>query len=111
VPPLVMNPLLRQAAQAHSEDMLDNNFFSHTGSNGSSHGQRISATGYRAATTGENIAAGRSTADATMNQWMNSSGHCRNLMSADFTEIGVGHANGSGARYRDYWTQKFGRPR
>jgi uncharacterized protein YkwD len=42
-----------------------------------------------------------------MEQWMNSPGHCRNIMSGGSNEIGVGH--GLGGQYGHYWVQKFGR--
>jgi uncharacterized protein YkwD len=58
LPPLAANAALATAAQAHSNDMANNNFFSHTGSDGSNPGQRISRAGYSWYTYGENIAAG-----------------------------------------------------
>lgn len=58
LPPLTANAALTAAALAHSNDMATNNFFSHTGSDGSSPGQRISRAGYSYYTYGENIAAG-----------------------------------------------------
>ncbi len=58
VPALAWNDALTQASLVHSEDMVALNFFSHTGSNGSSAGQRATAAGYVWSTWGENIAAG-----------------------------------------------------
>ena len=52
---------------------------------------RMELAGYTWRAAGENIAAGNSTAAATMDQWMNSSGHCRNIMNGDFSDLGVGH--------------------
>jgi uncharacterized protein YkwD len=105
---LTMNPALRCAARVHSKDMVDQNYFDHTGPNGDTPGDRIDAAGYLWSTWGENIAAGNSTAAATMDQWMNSDGHCANIMNPAFSEIGVGYY--PGGSYGHYWTQAFGHP-
>jgi uncharacterized protein YkwD len=84
--------------------------FSHTGAGGSSVGDRLTAAGYDWSRWAENIAAGRSTASGTVNQWLDSPGHCHNLMSPQVTETGVGYAYNSAAPYRHYWTHDFARP-
>lgn len=108
VPPLAMSPELRQAARLHSADMATQNYFDHTSQDGRSFGQRAAEAGYRGAPVGENIAAGSAGAEATFTQWLNSPGHCQNMMSGRATEIGIGHAYDDGARYGHYWTQVFG---
>lgn len=108
VPPLAMSPELRQAARLHSADMATQNYFDHTSQGGRSFGQRAAEAGYRGAPVGENIAAGSAGAEATFTQWLNSPGHCQNMMSGRATEIGIGHAYDDGARYGHYWTQVFG---
>jgi uncharacterized protein YkwD len=107
-PPLTMNPALRCASRNHSKDMAVNNYFSHNNLQGQTPFQRMQLAGYSYSAAGENIAAGNSTAAATMQQWMNSDGHCANIMNPNFQEIGVGYYPGGG--YGHYWTQKFGRP-
>lgn len=104
--PLKANSLLRTSAQAHSQDMADHNYFDHTNLKGQSPFDRITATGYRYWTAGENIAAGQPTPAAVVQAWLDSPGHCRNMMDPDFTELGVGVANGG--HYGIYWTQNFG---
>ena len=106
--PLTMNPALRCAARVHSKDMVDRNFFDHTNPSGESPFQRMAEAGYNYSTAGENIAAGNSTAAATMDQWMNSDGHCGNIMNPAFTELGVGYY--PGGQYGHMWTQVFGTP-
>jgi uncharacterized protein YkwD len=106
VGPLVMSAELQRAAQLHAQDMADNNYFDHTSLDGRSFSARSRDAGYTGSPTGENIAAGNSTPEATMQQWMSSPGHCRNIMSGSSNEIGVGH--GLGGRYGHYWVQKFG---
>ena len=106
---LTMNPALRCAARAHSKDMIDRKFFDHTNPSGEGPPQRVAKTGYMARNWGENIAAGNSAAMATMEQWLTSTGHCQNLMSGSFKQIGVGYR--PGGSYRHYWTQVFGTAR
>ena len=89
---------LEQAAQGHSTSMADNDYFSHTGLDGSSPGDRITAAGYQWRTYGENIAAGYSNADDVINAWLNSPGHCANIMNPNFTEIGVASAENSSSQ-------------
>lgn len=106
-PPLEGDPNLHLAAQVHADDMVQNDFFSHTGSDGSSFSQRIQRTAFSGQPVGENIAAGNRTAQATVQQWADSDGHCRNMMNPNATKLGVGYAEG--ATYGYYWVQVFGR--
>jgi uncharacterized protein YkwD len=105
-PPVSWSENLAMAAYLHSEDMALNNFFSHTGSDGSSAGQRISRQGYPWRAYGENIAVGYPTISSVIQGWLGSEGHCRNLMDPDFTEIGAGYAIGpfGGNLAARYWT-------
>jgi uncharacterized protein YkwD len=105
-PAVAWNCLLENAAYGHSASMAKNNFFSHTGQDGSDPGDRISAAGYNWTTYGENIAAGSRDAESVMDQWLTSAGHCDNLMNPSVKDMGVGVANGSGS-YGSYWTQVF----
>lgn len=110
VPALTLDTRLRCAARKHSKDMGLNNFFSHTGSNGSTPWQRITSAGYTYSRAGENIAAGYSTPSTVVASWMTSSGHCNNIMSPNFKHLGVGYYYRSGSPYGHYWTQDFGAP-
>jgi uncharacterized protein YkwD len=104
--PVSWSDNLAMAAYLHSEDMGLNNFFSHTGSDGGSAGQRISWQGYPWRTYGENIAVGYPTVSSVIQGWLGSEGHCRNLMNPAFTEIGAGYAIGpfGGNPAARYWT-------
>ena len=112
---LSWNCQLQNAAQRHSGDMLKNNFFNHTGSDGLSVGDRTTASGYSWSRVGENIAANQTTITQVMTGWLKSPGHCSNIMSAGFTEFGSALATASAATntsdYSHYWTQVFARPR
>ncbi len=92
------NDQLATASYDHSLDMNNNDFFSHTGSNGSNTGQRLSAAGYPWRSYGENIAAGYQNEQAVVDGWLRSEGHCRNIMNAGVKEMGVGRGG-------TYWTQ------
>jgi uncharacterized protein YkwD len=105
--PLRIHSQLNAAAQAHSNDMARNDFMSHTGSDGSSMGDRIKRHGYNFRTAGENVAAGQRSPQDVMRSWMNSPGHRQNILNPNFRDIGVGYAQGGG-RFGIYWTQKFG---
>ncbi|HMG67023.1 MAG TPA: CAP domain-containing protein [Chitinophagaceae bacterium] len=98
---LVWNDQLAKAAYDHTADMYTNNYFSHTGLDGSDPGQRITAAGYSWNSYGENIANGYATEQSVMNAWLNSEGHCKNIMNSGFKDIGAG-------RDGNYWTQDFG---
>jgi uncharacterized protein YkwD len=104
---LTADAALHEAAQAHANDMAANDFFSHTGSDGSQFFERIEWTGYQGQPVGENIAAGQSTASQVVGGWMESDGHCRNIMNPSATKIGVGFAEGG--PYGTLWVQVFAR--
>jgi len=106
--PVRLDARLNNAAAKHSTDMAANNYFSHTSRNGASFVTRIKAEGYPTPRS-ENIAAGRTTAQATLTQWMNSAGHRRNILDCTAKDMGVGVASNPRSTYRTYWTQDFGR--
>ena len=111
-PAVAWNALLTQAADGHSQDMAAQNYFDHTSRDGRTFSQRIDATGYAWSSAGENIAAGYASVDAVMDGWTASAGHCANLMSPNFTEIGVACVPGtSSTTYSNYWTMDLARPR
>ncbi|MCP3754650.1 CAP domain-containing protein [Streptomyces sp. TBY4] len=105
-PVLTVNEKLTKAAQDHSEDMAAHSNMSHTGSDGSDPGQRITRAGYQWRTYAENVAYGYPTAAAVMEGWMNSPGHKRNILDCSVKEIGIGLAQPG-----QYWTQDFGAAR
>jgi uncharacterized protein YkwD len=105
VAPLAWHCNLKTAAEGHSASMAENGFFSHTGLDGSDPGDRISATGYGWRAYGENIAYGYPDEEAVMEGWLESSGHCENIMNDRFTEMGAASAKSSSGLL--YWTQDF----
>lgn len=111
LPPLVSDPALNAAALAHSRDMAEHDFFSHTGSDGSSACGRMAAAGYSPIwACGENIAAGYSSPEEVVAAWMSSAGHRANILSPYYQHIGVGYVYDAGdtfGPYYHYWTQDF----
>ena len=112
--PLTLNNQLAQAAQGHSDSMAADDFFNHTGADGSDVSDRVEDTGYQYSRTGENIAAGQTTAEQVVQGWMDSPGHRANILNPDFTEIGIGYEfledDTGSVNYNHYWTQVFGTP-
>jgi uncharacterized protein YkwD len=93
---------LDTAAQAHSVDMAQHNYFDHTTPSGVTFDQREKAAGYPSP-GGENIAEGQTSAQQVMTDWMNSEGHRANILNCQFTAIGIGLDTDGW-----YWTQDFG---
>ena len=100
--PLRTDPMLAQAAQDHSGDMAQRDYFDHTTPEGLTFAERIVNAGYP--TPGaENIARGQQDAADVMQSWMDSDGHRANIQNCDLKSIGVGlDENGM------FWTQDFG---
>jgi uncharacterized protein YkwD len=109
--PLVLSDSLQRAALAHARDMADRSTLSHAGGDGSTAGERASRAGYRWRLIGENIAAGQSTPEQVVADWVKSPRHCANLMSAEFSEMGVAFAVEPLSVAGIYWTQLFASPR
>ncbi|MEM8560657.1 MAG: MopE-related protein [Pseudomonadota bacterium] len=112
VAPLTWSCELKKAAYGHSWDMATNNFFSHTGSGNTSVGTRATNAGYRWRVVAENIAAGLSysAVDRVVQAWVDSPGHCANLMRESVTNFGSAKYSDNSSRYTVYWTQVFGAP-
>lgn len=114
--PLKMQPQLRCSSRLHSKYMADTGDFNHTQTSTMLDPfARMKAAGYQFRTAGENIAAGQQTPKAVVDGWLDSDGHCRNIMDPGFTELGVGYVvskagTGLGGRATPYWTQNFGKP-
>ena len=108
--PLALNPALTQAAQAHSRDMATQRYFSHQARDGSYVAERATRAGYAWRWIGENIASGVNTAEEAVAGWLESPGHCANIMNPAFTEMGVAYSLNTERRMM-YWTQVIGAAR
>ena len=100
--PLSANWELSRVARYKSQDMKDNNYFSHTSPTYGSPFKMIKDFGISYKSAGENIAKGYKTPQAVVNSWMNSSGHRANILNSSYNTIGVGYVESG-----NYWTQMF----
>jgi uncharacterized protein YkwD len=110
-PPLSLAPALTGAARAHSRDMVAQDFFGHTGSDGSTPGERVTRAGYRWSMVGENIASGVRSARQAVAGWLASPEHCANIMTPGFRQMGVAFAVDPANVELIDWTEDFGTPR
>lgn len=101
---------LLQAALQHTRDMSTHNFFSHTGSDGSDVAERVTANAFIWRAVGENIAAGQDTLDITLQGWLDSPGHCRNIMNPAYTHMGIACTSSEQSEHGEYWTQVLAAP-
>ncbi len=102
--PLLWHPDLDAAAEAHAQDMFDNDVLTHEGSDGSDLATRLNRANYLASHWGENVAFGPITPAQTVEAFKNSPGHCSVMASPNFKQVGI-------AKVGDYWVFDFGTPR
>lgn len=102
---------LANVAKGHSEDMAQNNFLSHTGSDGSTSTQRISQSSYAWSLSGEALAKGQTTSAAVVIDWLNSPSHCKVLMNPDYTQLGASCLKAVSDGASNYWTLTAARPK
>jgi uncharacterized protein YkwD len=104
LPAYTVNTLLVRAAQRHANDMACNNFFTHTGTDGSTPQTRVADAGYTASQVSENVYGSNPPLDGAgvVNWWKTDTTdprHNQNLLSTTYTEIGVGYAFFNGYGY------------
>lgn len=108
--PLVMDPLLQSLARDYSRRMAEEQFFDHVAPDGTDPFERMVDAGFEGALPwGENLAAGYPTARDVFDGWMDSPGHCANILEPAYGAVGIGlyelQYDPMGAVY--YWTQEF----
>lgn len=104
-PPLNWDDRVAAAALGHSTDMAGTKFFGHEGSDGSDTGDRLMNEGYDTMLWGENIAVGYDLEAVVMGAWLNSPGHCANIMDPSYEDAGVGVGKGKfKSKMATYWT-------
>jgi uncharacterized protein YkwD len=109
-PPLARSEALDRAAHDHARDMASRSRMEHSGSDGSTPGERATRAGYRWRKVGENVAAGQPTPERAVAEWLESPRHCASLMDPGFTEMGIGFAADPASAAVTYWAQVFGTP-
>lgn len=100
--------ILNQVAEAHSQDMVDRNFFSHINPDGLNAGARLANAGYKWQSWGELIGYGYVTPIAVFNGWMESPLHKAKILDTSYSEVGIGHV--AGGTYTHYWTVVLTKP-
>ncbi len=111
VPPIKWNRTLARVAFHHSRDMANNDTLSHMGSKGTPLARRVKEAGYAWRSIGENISGGRESTEQTVLAWLNSPGHCANIMNPTFTEIGAACFRNPSSTYGTYWTLVLASPK
>jgi uncharacterized protein YkwD len=112
---LLDDPLLTCSSRLHSLDMFERDYFDHVNPDGVEPSERVTDAGYEWMATGENIAYGYDSPQSVVDGWLDSDGHCSNIMNDVFIDLGVGYYPGNlTERFssdRHYWTQNFGTER
>ncbi len=107
--PVTRNQTLEDQATEYACEMIQYDFFAHVNpATGSTLRDRTNQFGYPFQVVGENLAAGQTTPQQAMNDWIASTEHRENILDPRFTELGIGIR--TGGSYGMYWVQEFGRP-
>ncbi len=109
-PPVTLSGTLASVALGHAADMAEHNYFEHEDRAGHTPAERVRAVGYREKLVGENIAYGPQSADEVVRGWLDSPGHCENIMNPKFAEMGIAFAAGRASRHGLYWVQLLAAP-
>jgi len=108
---LIFNSNISKAARGHAQDMADNNFYSHSGWNGSTLGDRLTAAGYAWTYAAENLYAGvySTTAAEVYNSWMGNFTQRSIMLDPIMRDAAVGFGYSFQSTYKHYWVLNVGR--
>ena len=101
---------LATSAQEQARDLAVQDRLSHVDSRNRGLGVRLRSVGYAAAGAGENLAAGQSDIEDTLQAWLASPSHCANLMQPEYQDVGLACVQRRGSRYERFWVAHFGVP-
>ena len=104
------NEKLNKASEVHAQDLASAGIISHTGTDGSGHGDRIQRQGYYFSIAGENVATGQLSWDAAFDGWKKSPGHNENLLRDDVSEFGLALIYEPTTKYSTYWAMLVAHP-
>jgi uncharacterized protein YkwD len=110
-PPVRLSGTLAGVAFGHAADMARHDYFEHEDLAGRSPADRVKAAGYQEKLVGENIAYGPTSAEEVVQGWLDSPGHCENIMNPEFAEMGIANAAGQSSKRGLYWVQLLVAPR
>jgi len=104
------NEKLNRASEVHATDLAQAGIISHTGTDGSSHGDRVQRQGYYFTIAGENVASGQKSWEDVFKAWQDSPGHNENLLRDDVTEFGLALVYEPRTTYSTYWAMLVAHP-
>jgi uncharacterized protein YkwD len=110
-PPVRLSGTLAGVAFGHAADMAQHDYFEHEDLAGRSPADRVKTAGYLEKLVGENIAYGPTSAEEVVQGWLDSPGHCENIMNPEFAEMGIANAAGQSSKRGLYWVQLLVAPR
>jgi uncharacterized protein YkwD len=110
-PPLKLASQLSDAAREHARDMARHSRLAHEGTDGSTPAIRVTRARYAWRLVGENVASGPTSAEEVMAGWLESPGHCENLMNPRFTDMGIAYTVDAKSESGVYWAQVFATPK
>jgi len=107
---LVYNEKLNMASEVHARDIAAAGIISHTGTDGSGHGDRVQRQGYYFTIAGENVATGQLSWEDAFDGWKKSPGHNENLLRDDVSEFGLALVYEPTTTYSTYWAMLVAHP-
>ncbi len=108
--PVRYSEKLNKASQLHAEDMARAGDASHTGTDGSTHGDRVQRQAYYFSIVGENVASGQKSWDKVFSAWQKSPGHNENLLRSDVSDFGLALVYDPDSAYQTYWAMLVASP-
>jgi uncharacterized protein YkwD len=110
LPALTYDERLNRASEVHARDLATAGIISHTGTDGSGHGDRVQRQGYYFSIAGENVATGQMSWDDAFEAWKKSPGHNENLLRDDVSEFGLALIYEPTTTYSTYWAMLVAHP-
>ncbi|RKQ71565.1 uncharacterized protein YkwD [Litorimonas taeanensis] len=107
---LKLNTKLNKASKVHAEDLAKAGIISHTGTDGSGHGDRVQRQGYYFMIAGENVATGQKSWKKVFQAWKDSPGHNENLLRDDVIDFGIALVYEPKTTYSTYWAMLVASP-
>lgn len=108
--PVHYNDKLTAASKAHALDLAEHGNISHSGSDGSSHAERVQRQGYDYSIVAENVATGQESWEQVFQAWQDSPGHNENLLRKDVTEFGIALVYEPKTKFLTYWAMLVASP-
>jgi uncharacterized protein YkwD len=106
-PPLMLEPRLQRSALALAAELAERDALSHVDAHGHMLAERLRAAGVQPSSAAENLGAGQPSFDAVLRDWLASPEHCRNVMDAAFTQVGLACVQRHDAPQERFWVLQF----